>query len=105
MNIMIQEQESIIHPCVYKDDSIAVYIENASFGWCIHCYVTEWSKEMFWKFLGIFKDIKAAAPDNSIYAVSKNSQLTKFAKMFGFMSLDTLYDETGKEIGEFLIHD
>jgi len=77
-----------MHPCIYSDDNVSVYIEmldgDKAF---LHCTVTNWSPSLYRQFRQIFKDLTIAFKKKGykvIFAPDMDNKTTKFAKMFGF---------------------
>jgi len=102
--IRIEYKDSIQHPCVFEDQDCEVYIENSTIGWCLHCYVKNWSKQVYWKLVDVMLLLKEQAPRGELYCIAMNSKLQKFAEMFGFFSVDTLTDRETEESGELMVY-
>ena len=105
MIVDIQKTDSIQHPCAFQDDDAEVYIENSTIGWIIHCYVHNWSKEVYYKLLEVLFNIADTAPGGEVYCISSTPKLSKFAQMFGFEVIDELYGNSKEKVGELLKYD
>lgn len=96
----IFKEEEVQHPCLFQTPAYRVYVENATFGWTLHCYVDHWSKSIYKELLFIIGCIQEAAPRNEVYCVSNNAKLSKFSLMFGMEHVDDIHDQEGNWIGE-----
>lgn len=93
---------SVQHPCVYTDKDCSVYVEDSAIGWLIHCYVSNWNKSVYEKLISILIDLLDCSPHNEVFAISNNDKLTKFAELFGFISIDDILNSEGEKTGELL---
>lgn len=80
----------IIHPTVYKDDDVEVFIEtHPHWEILIHCYVYKWNKTKYHRFLEIWSTLMEELNlmgYEKIHAaiLVEDRRLQKFAAMFGF---------------------
>ena len=93
---------SSLHPCVYKDESLEIYLEETDVGlWFIHCYSRKWNMKAYKHYLNVFAELMYQLGEKgitNIYAAIDNPKLEKFASMFGFIEDNwSVVDSTGKE--------
>lgn len=92
--------KKILHPLVYKDSSLELYLEKTEDDLLfIHAYANKWSREIYDEFLGVWIELLEELKKrgyNEIYAAVKDNKLRKFAAMFGFVeSSITIVDSAG----------
>ena len=76
-----------LHPCIYEDDNLSMYIEMLGNEPFIHVSVYNWNHKLFKEWVIIFQEIKETFMRKGytrIFASDMNKKTTKFAKMFGF---------------------
>ena len=93
---------NIQHPVIYEDDVITVYGELQSFGLQLHAYVHKWSHKTVQHIFNVTADI-AVDSKYPVFAFAYNKKLKKFCEMFGFISIDTVFNSEGKEVGELMM--
>lgn len=88
----------ILHPLIYEDDTIQIYLEtHPHYGFIIHMYSLKWSLSVakhYYKVLANLLDALKAHGVESLYAMSGDEKLTKFASMYGFNSTGTYLKDT-----------
>jgi hypothetical protein len=92
----------IQHPVIYEDEVITVYGELQSFGLQLHAYVHKWNHKTVQHIFNVTLDI-AVNSKEPVFAFAYNSKLKKFCEMFGFVSIDTVFNTDGKVIGELMM--
>ena len=102
MIVDISREDTIQHPCAYKDENFSVYIENNTIGWTLHCLVTEWKLSVYKDMMKVFALLVENAPRNELYAFSNNEKLTKFCSLFGMDIIDEMYSKDGEFEGDIL---
>lgn len=98
--------DKILHPTIYKDENIEIFLEiydKEGWGLFAHCYVTNWSKELFKDFQEIWDSIL----DNlllrgydkiHVYIPTSDMKIIRFVSLFGFQPIGTfLKDSEGIE--------
>lgn len=88
----------ILHPKVYEDDNIQIYLEvgpeNKLFA---HCNVTRWTPSIYKEFLQIWINLLDSLRSrgfDKIYTGVDNEKLLKFVGMFGFVGTNYVYLDT-----------
>lgn len=94
--------QEIQHPVIYSDDVITVYGELQSFGLQLHAYVHKWSARTVQHIFDVTVEIAVSSPE-PVFAFAYNSKLKKFCEMFGFVSIDTVYNTDGEITGELMM--
>ena len=89
--------DEIQYPCVYEDGDFSLYIEDNTIGWILHGYVYNWKPSTYKKILSCILDVLDEAPHSSLFVISDNDKLTKFASMFGMEVIDTFMDSKGNQ--------
>lgn len=94
----------ILHPTIYKDDTGEVWLErDKGFGYFIHMYAYEWSKDSYNHYKRIWKIIlqelsKAGISEVNAAAKLDDEKLIKFASKFGFKITDNYILDTNGDI-------
>lgn len=91
-----------LHPHIYKDEDVELFVEDSSMGWIIHCLVHKWSKDQYSKFLDIWVAVQEVCPHGKVYAYTEHPKVAKFAEMFGFYMIDEIHHPDGTKKGELL---
>lgn len=88
----------ILHPLVYEDDTIQLYLETHPFyGVIVHMYSLKWSLSVAKHYYDVLADLLEALKArgvNKVYAMSADEKLTRFAEMYGFQSTGTYVRDT-----------
>lgn len=88
----------ILHPLVYEDDTIQLYLETHPYYGCIvHMYSLKWSLSVAKHYYVVLANLLDALRQQGVeelYAMSNNAKLTKFSEMYGFQSTGTYIKDT-----------
>lgn len=92
----------ILHPLVYEDDTVQVFIEkHPHYGAIIHVYSLKWSKGVLNHYFEVLVDLQQALTDvgvTKLHAMIKDEKLFRFASLFGFVSTgEYIKDSEGVE--------
>ena len=98
--------DKILHPTIYKDENVELFLEiydKDGWGLFIHCYVYNWSREIFRDFQDIWDSVLDQALLQGYDKINAciqtdNIKLLRFASFFGFAPTGTyILDSKGIE--------